>query len=84
MLKIHRELFPLFNRQDFTFMDLSDAKSFGSIDEESVDGMHCSEKAYLRVLIELAKQSLPLKQLVDIKSLSGILAKAKSNYEVFE
>lgn len=53
IFKIHRELEPLFHSHHFTFCDFTNLAWLHASDEETIDGFHGSEKAYLRILIEL-------------------------------
>lgn len=83
MKKIAPALVPLFDKYNFVFTDYSDASLAKIIDEESIDGLHCSEKAYLKIILELCELSPALNELTDTVFLEQKLAETKSHYEVF-
>jgi hypothetical protein len=55
LFKIGSIVEPVFKSFDFRFYDFSDAASIGASDRETLDGIHCSEKAYLRLFIKMVK-----------------------------
>lgn len=74
---------PRFRARGYTLADYSDLAALGASDNEVIDGIHASEKAYLRVLLALAKEDLVLRQYVDIPRLEQTLMSSKNDLEVF-
>ena len=77
------QLAPLFARRGYTFEDLSDLATVGGTDDETIDGFHASERAYLRVLIHLAEKDEALRREVDPARLRTLLAQAKNPFETY-
>jgi hypothetical protein len=64
--------------------DMTDLAALGFSDLEAIDGYHCSEKAYLAVLIRLAQSDPTLASHVnDPKALAERLAQARGRFVVF-
>ena len=77
-------LSPLFRDYGFDFYDFSDMARFGASDRETLDGLHGSEKAYLRVFIVMAESSRVLQNYSrDLSSLKNILRHTVGDYDVF-
>ena len=74
---------PIFTSRGFTFIDCSDLAALGGSDDEAIDGFHASDKAYVRVLLRLAREDAALRAEVDVDQLQRMLAQAKSPLEVF-
>jgi len=55
----------------------------GATDSEAVDGYHVSEKANLRLLIQMAEQNSVLKKTVNLDWLKKILLDSKNKTNVF-
>jgi hypothetical protein len=83
MWKIAPEAKPIFDNYNFGFYDFSDVASVGASDLEIVDGFHESEKACLRLFIEMARTDKTLARYVDTAYLQQKLELSGSNYEVF-
>jgi hypothetical protein len=64
MGKIARLVEPVFIRYGYTFRDFSDLAWLGGTDAETIDGLHGSEEAYLRITAALAEVDEPLRQIV--------------------
>lgn len=47
---------PLFDRHHFSFFDFSNVEKVGASEMEVVDGLHCSEEAYLRIFLEMQRR----------------------------
>lgn len=77
----HR-LRPLFARFGFPFFDYSDLSVLGAGDEETKDGFHGSEKAYLRLFLDMAAKDSALAAYADLPRLRSRLALAPNPYEV--
>ncbi len=83
MFMLAQELKPIFQAYNFGFYDFTDAATFGSNDQEAVDGLHPSEKAYLRLIINLAASEPKLRQHMDLKYLKTRLNQSPSGFFVF-
>ena len=73
----------LYTSYGFDFFDFSDIAAYGSSDQEMVDPYHGSEKTYLRLFIQMAKQDTVLAPLVDVQDLQQRLDQSTSPYVVF-
>lgn len=74
---------PMFKKRNFRLYDFSDLLIAGASDDETLDGWHASEKAYLRLFIKIAWDNDVLKRIVDIEYLEKMLKKSINPYEVF-
>ncbi|MFA5039022.1 MAG: hypothetical protein WC732_05015 [Candidatus Omnitrophota bacterium] len=84
LAKIFPALFELFNRHGFLVMDFSDMQSFGAHPDEVIDGIHASEKAYLRILLKLMTKDNSLENYVrDVSYLEKRLMDADNPFMVF-
>jgi len=82
--KIYPVVSKVFNKYGYLIMNFANMKSFGAPREEIVDGLHASEKAYLRIFLELINKDTVLKNFsTDEKYLKMRLTKAKSPITVF-
>ena len=84
IFNLEKELKPLFNQHSYSFFNFTDMSSFGAEKEEIVDGLHASEKAYLRLFIKMAESDDRLEKLVSIEFLKSRLGNEKSHYSVFK
>jgi len=82
VFKLEPKLQPLFEKYGFHLFDFSDASLMGATDEEMIDGIHGSEKTYLRILIEMAKTDSILNSYVSSVDLKEQLKEARP-LEVF-
>jgi len=73
---------PILNSYSFDFFDFSDIASLGSTDDETLDGFHGSEIAYLRMFIKISEKCDILKYYVDLSSLNELLLNAHSSREI--
>jgi len=84
MFQLDSVLPGVFREFDFNFLDFSDIASFGASDEETLDGFHGSEKAYLRLFIVMAQQDKNLGSYADDAGyLRMKLRDSKSSFNVF-
>lgn len=84
LAKIAPTLAPVFEEAGFGFFDFSDLARLGASDEEALDTMHMSEKAYVRLFVEMVRRDAVLRRFVaDVESLSATLAGSRSHYHVF-
>ncbi len=76
--KLNDTLQPIFRQHGFTLLDASDIHSLGLDDIEVCysDGYHSSEKAYLRILIELARADKEIRARVNLAALETLFEKA--------
>ena len=74
---------PVFQKYAFDFHDFSDLLSLGMDDRETVDGFHADEKAYLALLLLMAKSNPNLNQFMDSDRLEQRLAASKNDHVVF-
>ena len=82
--QIAPHLKPLFARYGFDFYDFSDISWIGASDTETLDGLHGSEKAYLRAFTVMVESSSTLRHYAqDIAYLKKVLYDAPNDYEVF-
>jgi len=81
--RIEPTIKPLFTARGFTFVDCSDLAALGGTDDETIDGFHGSEMAYVRVLLRLASEDKMLREQVDVDRLQRALPWAKNPFEVF-
>jgi hypothetical protein len=82
-----KELKPLlsriFKKYSFGFHDYSDLASTGASDQETIDGYHGSEKAYLRLFIDIVHKEPVLRKYTNINYLEKRLSSAESDFLVF-
>lgn len=83
IFKLEETLRPLFEARGYSLYNFSDLAELGGNDRETLDGFHCSEKAYLRLFIRLVENELLLKEYADIEYLKGKLKATNNPYLVF-
>ncbi len=74
---------PLFDEHDFEFYDYADLKSLGASDDEATDAAHASEKAYLRLFVDMLSRGSKLNAYSNRDFLTKILHSATSPLNVF-
>jgi hypothetical protein len=84
MNKIVPRIKPLFEVYGFSLFDFSDLAFLGAGDEESLDGLHASEKAYVRLTLHMAEKDPILADYVDMHHLNQVLAEEEDPFRVFE
>lgn len=57
IFNLEKKLKPIFEKNSFGLFDFSNMSSFGAEKTEIVDGLHASEKAYLRLFIKMVKNN---------------------------
>jgi len=77
MFEIYNASFPHFEKYDFEFYDYSDLSKINASNCEVIDGYHGSEKAYLRMLINMVEKSSILGAYVDTTYLKNKLKKSE-------
>ncbi len=60
-----------------TFVDYTDISDWGATDDDDVDGIHCSERTYSRLLGDLARRDVRLGAHVDVPHLVRIIARGE-------
>jgi hypothetical protein len=76
---------PLFHRRGFSMFDFSDLAALGATDRETTDGFHASEKAYLRMLLQMAHADDRLRDYVAPQlDLQRRLDSTPGDYDVFD
>ena len=83
LFSLGHTLKPLFQEQYFGFHDFSDITDFGSSDSEAIDGLHVSEKCYVRLCLAMFKNEERILPFTDLDYLRNRLARAPSDYFVF-
>ncbi|OHA15165.1 MAG: hypothetical protein A3G52_03485 [Candidatus Taylorbacteria bacterium RIFCSPLOWO2_12_FULL_43_20] len=83
MFRVNEILAPIFQGYGFSLFDYSDIRFLGSSDEEFVDGFHGGEKAYARIIMDMAEKDNLLNQYVDIDALRKKLDVSKTALEIF-
>ncbi len=63
IFNIYPSLKKIFDKYNYHIFDYTDIVTINSTDEEAIDGFHMSEKAYLKLFIEMAKTDTSLKRL---------------------
>lgn len=74
---------PLFDRYNFEFYDFSDLASLGAGDDEVNDAAHASEKAYLRMYLEMLHRGSVLNHYSNEEFLSQTLKASTGSLDVF-
>jgi hypothetical protein len=80
---IEPALRPLFAGPNAVLLDLTDPAAMGATDDEFIDGVHGSEKTYLRILLQLASADKMLEGEIPRQFLQQRLGQA-SQYEIPE
>lgn len=73
----------LFKDIGFTYFNFTDPASVGISDKEMLDATHTSEKAALRMFIDMAEKDMRLSAFVDIDYLKKNLEESKDDYRIF-
>jgi len=80
--KLQAALKPLFDKYKFTLGDYTDVATTGAGPGEYLDGFHASEKAMLRVMIDLNRKDSVLRQFCDTTQMNVLLKNAKSDRDI--
>lgn len=70
----------VFSEYGFSVFDYSNARAVGITDTEFIDPGHASDKAYLRILIDIARRSPELREYVSIQTMQNILDNARGDF----
>jgi hypothetical protein len=74
---------PVFDNFNFEFYDYSDLAALGAADDEALDAAHASEKAYLRLYLDMIQHGSILKQFSNGDYLNEKLKNATSSLVIF-
>jgi hypothetical protein len=82
--KIYPSLKPLFDEFEYALFDFTDLSSVGAGDDEIIDGLHASEKAYARILMRMAQEDEVLSIYAhDLSYLEDAINQSLSSIQVF-
>ena len=81
---LQSHLTPLFDEYGFHLFDFSDLQSVGASDVETIDGFHASERATVRILLELQKADATLRPYVLDPAVLEKKLRIASPYVVFD
>lgn len=74
---------PVFKKHSAEIYQFNSMKEFYSSDLETLDGFHGSEKAYLRILIEMINRGSILNKVCQVDQLKRDVIKSTNNYVVY-
>lgn len=83
MDSIYSKSIELFRKQQFELWDLSNLSKYNSNDDETIDGFHGSEVAYLKMLIYMIENGSKLKRYANVEKLKNDLNNRQNNYTVY-
>ena len=83
LAELDDELKKIFAETRHRYFNFSDAAKFGASDKEFIDGIHGSEKAYLRLFITMAEQDKELRNRTDPARIKSDLNLTPSDLEVY-
>ena len=72
-----------FAERGFEFYDFSDFEMLGAADSEAIDGLHGSERVYLRLLIAMIERGSRLNAYTSLPELRAALAASKTHTSLF-
>jgi len=78
MFQLKDVLEPVFDEFGYKLIDYSDITFLGVSDKEFIDGFHGSEKAHLRILIDMSRNSELLGNRTNISKLNNLLDASKT------
>lgn len=74
---------PLFDKYGYELYDFSQMSTIGSGDDETIDGFHGGELAYLKLLLEMLDRNSALNNVCDSRKLRNDANTAVNNYVVY-
>lgn len=84
MLRIYEQIKPIFDQQGAEIYDYTDISQLGANEMETIDGYHASEKAFLRIHLDMLSKSHILKAYTaNAYFLEYKLRKTKNHFTVF-
>ena len=84
MEKIFPAAEPIFKKFGFELWDMSNLAKFGSGDNETLDGFHGSEVAYLKMLIYMTEHQSAISKYTNLEKLKKSLENKRSNYIAYD
>lgn len=82
IFRLPASLKPSFTKYNYSLYDFTDAAALDAADDEMLDGIHGSEKIYLRMMIRMAEDDPLLKRYCDTAQLKELLDHSPSGLEV--
>lgn len=70
---IGTQLKQLFAKENHTFFDATELSSFGGTDDEMVDGVHGSERTWVKILLKVSESDPILKQYINTHELEKMM-----------
>lgn len=83
MDSIYSKSIELFRKYQFELWDLSYLSKYNSNDDETIDGFHGGEVAYLKMLIYMIENGSKIKEFADINKLKNDLRNKQNNFSVY-
>lgn len=74
---------PIFNKHQDEIWDMSDLTTFGSNDNEVIDGFHGGEVAYIKMLVHIANQDSKINDYIDVTALQDSIQQKQNRYTVY-
>lgn len=85
MNDIEESIHPLFEKNEtLELWNMSDLRDFGSGDDETIDGFHGGEVAYLRMLISMAERGSIIGTQINLSTLRNDLTNRLNRYIVYQ
>lgn len=84
VFQIGGKVVPLFREYGFVCLDLTDVRAIGASDAEFLDGYHPTEKATLRMFIEMVKAAPALQPYCDLDELRALLKNSTNDFYVIQ
>tara|TARA_B110001450_G_scaffold242245_1_gene252374 strand:- start:2015 stop:3133 length:1119 start_codon:yes stop_codon:yes gene_type:complete len=82
IFKLDSKLSQVFKNYKHNFFNFEDISKIGVTDLEVIDGVHVSDKASLKMIIEMCKTDSTLLQYCDLEKMSELLNNSYSNLEL--
>lgn len=83
MDSIYSKSIEYFKKYQFELWDMSNLTKYNSSDDETIDGFHGSEVAYLKMLIYMIKNGSKLKNFANVEKLKNDLNNRQDKYSVY-
>ncbi len=83
MDSIYSKSIEIFKKHQFELWDMSNLTEYNSNDNETIDGSHGSEVAYLKMLIHMIENGSILKHYTNVEKLKNDLNTRENNYTVY-
>lgn len=83
VFKLDGSIKAIFENEGYSFLNYTDPLSVNLSDKEFVDGVHASEKGYLKIFINMLERNEMIGKYADFSFLKNTLNASKENIEVF-